>query len=78
MDLFLLRDDGTLESTASDTQTTQVTVECVQAPDRHIYGNDSIAWWNAVILLLGVSIVAVVGGLIIKHKTDDSIHQRYS
>ena len=75
MDIFLLRDDGTLESTASDTQTTQVTVEGVQAPDRHISGNDSIAWWIAVILLLGVSIVAVVGGLIIRHKSDDSIRQ---
>ena len=75
MDIFLLRDDGTLESTASDTQTTQVTVECVQAPDRHISGNDSITWWIAVILLLGVSIVAVVGGLIIRHKSDDSIRQ---
>ena len=78
MDIFSLGVDGTLEDDASDTQTTQVTVECVQAPDRHISGNDSIAWWIAVILLLGVSIVAVVGGLIIKHKTDDSIHQRYS
>ena len=76
MDLFLLRDDGALESTVSDAQTTQVTVECVQAPDRHISGNDSIAWWIAVILLLGVSIVAVVGGLVIRHKTDDSIRHK--
>lgn len=76
MDLFSLRDDGTLESTVSDAQTTQVTVEFVQAPDRHISGNDSIAWWIAVILLLGVSIVAVVGGLVIKHKTDDSIRHK--
>ncbi len=76
MELFLLRDDGTLESTASGTQTTQVTVECVQAPDRHISGNDSIAWWIAVILLLGVSIVAVVGGVVIKRKTDDLIRHK--
>ena len=75
MDIFLLGDNGTLESTAFDTQTTQVTVECVQAPDRYISGNDSIAWWIAVALLLGVSIVAVVGGLIIRHKSDDSIRQ---
>ena len=33
-------------------------------------------WWIAVILLLGVSIVAVVGGLVIKHKTDDSIRHK--
>ena len=76
MDIFLLGDDGTLESTASDTQTTQVTVECVQAPDRYISGNDSIAWWIAVALLLSVPIVAVVGGVVIKRKTDDLIRHK--
>ena len=73
MDIFLLRDDGTLESTVSDTQTTQVTVTLVQTPDRHISANDSITWWIAVFLLLGVAVAPVAGGLIIKHKTDDSI-----
>ena len=75
MDIFLLGHDGTLESTVSNTQTTQVTVERVQAADRHISGAISVAWWIAVALLLSVSIVAVVGGLIIKRKTDDSIRQ---
>lgn len=76
MDIFFLGDDGTLESIVSSTQTTQVTTECVQTPDRHVSGEVSTAWWIAVILLLGVSIAAIVGGQIIKHKTNDSIHRQ--
>lgn len=75
MDIFSLGVDGTLEDDASSTQTTQVSVNRVQAPDRHISGEVSIAWWIAVALLLIVSIISVVGGLIIKHKSDDSIRQ---
>ncbi len=75
MDIFLLGDDGTLESAVSRVQITQVTVERTQALDRHISGEISVAWWIAVALLLSVSIVAVVGGLVIKRKTDDSIRQ---
>ena len=75
MDVFFLRADGTLEDAASSMQTTQVTVERVQAPDRHISGEVSTAWWIAVVLLLSVSIASVAGGLIIKHETDDSIRQ---
>lgn len=76
MDRFFWGDDGILENTVSSTQTTQVTTECVQALDRHISGEESLAWWIAVFLLLCVSIAAIVGGLIIKHKTNDSIHQQ--
>lgn len=75
MDIFSLGVDGTLEDDASSTQTTQVSVNRVQAPDRHISWEVSIAWWIAVALLLIVSIISVVGGLIIKHKSDDSIRQ---
>lgn len=73
MDICFLGTDDTLEDAASSTQTTQVTVTRVQTPDRHISGNESITWWIAVFLLLGVAVAAVAGGLIIKHKTDDSI-----
>lgn len=75
MDIFSMGVDGTLEDDASSTQTAQVTVNRVQTPDRHISGEVSIAWWIAVALLLSVSIVSVVGGLIIRHKSDDSIRQ---
>lgn len=78
MDIFSLGDDNILENTISSTQAVQVTVESVQVEDRQFSGEITVAWWIAVILLLGVSIAAVVGGLIIKHKTDDPIHQRYS
>ncbi len=73
MDIFSLGDDNILENTISSTQAVQVTVESVQVEDRQFSGEITVAWWIAVILLLGVSIAAVVGGLIIKHKTDDSL-----
>lgn len=73
MDICFLGTDDTLEDAASSTQTTQATVTRVQTPDRHISGNESITWWIAIFLLLGVAVAAVVGGLIIKHKTDDLI-----
>lgn len=74
MDIFSLGDDNILENTISSTQAVQVTVESVQVEDRQFSGEITVAWWIAVILLLGVSIASVVAGLIIKHKTDDSLH----
>lgn len=76
MDVFFLSNDGTHQSIAPSTQAAQTTTECAQAPERHISEEESIAWWFAIILLLGVTIVAVVGGLIIKHRTDDSIRYK--
>lgn len=75
MDIFSLGDNNILENTISSTQAAQVTVESIQVQDRQFSGEISAAWWIAVILLLGVSITAVVGGLIIKHKTDEIIDE---
>lgn len=75
MDIFSLRDNNILENTISSTQAAQVAVESIQVQDRQFSGEISAAWWIAVILLLGVSITAVVGGLIIKHKTDEIIDE---
>lgn len=75
MDIFSLRDNNILENTISSTQAAQVAVESIQVQDRQFSGEISVAWWIAVILLLGVSITAVVGGLIIKHKTDETIDE---
>ena len=75
MDIFSLGDDNILENTISSTQAVQVTVESVQVEDRQFSGEITAVWWIAVILLLGVSIAAVVGGLIIKHKTDEIIDE---
>lgn len=75
MDIFSLRDNNILENTISSTQAAQVAVESIQVQDRQFSGEISAAWWIAVILLLGVSITAVVGGLIIKHKTDETIDE---
>ena len=61
MDIFSLGDDNILENTISSTQAVQVTVESVQVEDRQFSGEITVAWWIAVILLLGVSIAAVVG-----------------
>lgn len=63
-------------STSSNTQTEQLAVECRYISEGLGSRDVSIAWWIAVILLIGVSIVAIVGGLIIKYMTDNLIRRQ--